>query len=241
MNENITVRGYVATDVRLTLAPSGLPIAGFRMCSTERRLDRSTGTWVDGHTNWYSVSMFRQLATNGALSIKKGDRVVIFGRLKVRPWAKEDGRSGTSVEIDAETAGHDLMWGTASFRRSSAEKVEKAEGQEPNPEPGEEVPEGVDPETGQILEPAGATGGSLPAGSGAGRKNGDGHKEPEGPGGREGGREGQDRWGSGQEPPDPGGPADAGGSRKLTASAGPARAARTDGTETPAGAGRAPF
>ena len=64
MTDIITVRGYVATDVRLTSAQSGLAVAGFRMCSTDRRFDRETNAWVDGHTNWYSVSMFRQLATN---------------------------------------------------------------------------------------------------------------------------------------------------------------------------------
>ncbi|MBJ2119965.1 single-stranded DNA-binding protein [Arthrobacter sp. MSA 4-2] len=156
MNETITVRGYVATEVRLALTPSGLPIAGFRMCTTERRYDREAGAWVDGHTNWYSVSMFRQLATNASASLKKGDRVVVFGRLKVRPWSKEDGRTGTSVEIDAESVGHDLMWGTAAYRRSSAEKTENTENIEKTQEPGDgtddAVPEGVDPATGQILD-----------------------------------------------------------------------------------------
>lgn len=130
MTDIITVRGYVATEVRLTLAQSGSPITGFRMCSTERRLDRETGTWVDGHTNWYSVSMFRQLATNAGASIKKGDRVIVSGRLKVRPWINADGRTGTSVEIDADTAGHDLMWGTANFRRTSADRSDPSAGAE---------------------------------------------------------------------------------------------------------------
>ncbi|CAA9246841.1 MAG: single-strand binding protein [uncultured Arthrobacter sp.] len=163
MSETITVRGYVATEVRLALTPTGLPIAGFRMCTTERRYDREAGAWVDGHTNWYSVSMFRQLATNASASLKKGDRVVVFGRLKVRPWATEDGRTGTSVEIDAESVGHDLMWGTAAYRRSSAEKIENTEKtQEPDDGADDAVPEGVDPATGQILAPdnLGAAGGS---------------------------------------------------------------------------------
>ncbi|WP_159801553.1 single-stranded DNA-binding protein [Arthrobacter zhaoguopingii] len=153
MNETITVRGYVATEVRLALTPSGLPIAGFRMCTTERRYDREAAAWVDGHTNWYSISMFRQLATNASASLKKGDRVVVYGRLKVRPWSTEDGRTGTSVEIDAESVGHDLMWGTAAFRRSSTEKTEKTEKtQEPGNGAHGPVPEGVDPATGQILD-----------------------------------------------------------------------------------------
>ncbi|WP_394253368.1 single-stranded DNA-binding protein [Arthrobacter pityocampae] len=155
MTDIITVRGYVATDVRLTSAQSGLAVAGFRMCSTDRRFDRETNAWVDGHTNWYSVSMFRQLATNAGASLKKGDRVIVTGRLKVRPWINADGRTGTSVDIDADTAGHDLMWGTANFRRTTADRSEAQ--QEAGPEdtagsvpPGDEVPDGVDPATGEL-------------------------------------------------------------------------------------------
>ncbi|RJU03233.1 single-stranded DNA-binding protein [Arthrobacter frigidicola] len=183
MSETITVRGYVATEVRLALTPTGLPIAGFRMCTTDRRYDREAGAWVDGHTNWYSVSMFRQLATNASASLKKGDRVVVFGRLKVRPWTTEDGRTGTSVEIDAESVGHDLMWGTAAYRRSSAEKTENTENTEKTQEPGDGaddvVPEGVDPATGQILD---APNNDAPVNLGAA----DGSDEESGPEGGEG-------------------------------------------------------
>jgi single-strand DNA-binding protein len=175
MNETITVRGYVATEVRLALTPSGLPIAGFRMCTTERRYDRVAAAWVDGHTNWYSVSMFRQLATNSSASLKKGDRVVVFGRLKVRPWSKDDGRTGTSVEIDAESVGHDLMWGTAAFRRSSAEKTENTEKtQDPGNGPDDAVPEGVDPATGQILDSLDDMGTAEGSDEGQGPEGGEG-------------------------------------------------------------------
>ncbi|MEC5198319.1 single-strand DNA-binding protein [Arthrobacter sp. PL16] len=159
MTDIITVRGYVATEVRVTLAQSGLPITGFRMCSTERRFDREANAWVDGHTNWYSVSMFRQLATNAGVSIKKGDRVIVTGRLKVRPWINADGRTGTSVEIDADTAGHDLMWGTANFRRTATDRAEApsvahADDQLVDPATQDSGPDGlpggVDPATGEI-------------------------------------------------------------------------------------------
>ncbi|MBG6180174.1 single-stranded DNA-binding protein [Arthrobacter sp. CAN_A1] len=122
MSDNITVRGYVATDMKSGVAESGLAYASFRMCSTERRFDRNTNTWADGQTNWYAISMFRQLATNAGVSIKKGDKVVVSGRLRVRPWIREDGRTGTSVDIDADTVGHDLMWGTAHFHRTSSDR-----------------------------------------------------------------------------------------------------------------------
>ncbi|MHA7276793.1 single-stranded DNA-binding protein [Arthrobacter sp. Hz1] len=123
MSDNITVRGYVATDMKSGVAESGLAYASFRMCSTERRFDRNSNSWTDGQTNWYAVSMFRQLATNAGVSIRKGDKVVVSGRLRVRPWILEDGRTGTSVDIDAETVGHDLMWGTAHFHRTSSDRA----------------------------------------------------------------------------------------------------------------------
>lgn len=150
MSDTITVRGYVATDVRSNTADSGLAIAGFRMCTTERRYDRDAGTWVDGQTNWFSVSLFRQLATNAAFSIHKGDRVVVTGRLKVRQWATDDGRSGTSVDIDAETVGHDLMWGTASYRRNVQERIETVPSGGDGAAQEDDLPENLDPLTGEL-------------------------------------------------------------------------------------------
>ena len=167
MTDIITVRGYVATEVRLTLAQSGLPITGFRMCSTERRFDRASNAWVDGHTNWYSVSMFRQLATNAGASIKKGDRVIVTGRLKIRPWINADGRTGTAVEIDADSAGHDLMWGTANFRRTAADRSETQGGTDDGPEGVSAeggIPEGVNVETGEVYD--GPSNDEVPAGAG---------------------------------------------------------------------------
>ncbi|WP_342024379.1 single-stranded DNA-binding protein [Arthrobacter citreus] len=150
MSDTITLRGYVATEVRSTTADSGLAIANFRMCTTERRYDREAGSWVDGQTNWYSVSLFRQLATNAAFSVHKGDRVIVTGRLKVRQWALDDGRSGTSVDVDAESIGHDLMWGTASYRRNVQDRAGAgASGQE---EPGtDDLPADLDVETGELV------------------------------------------------------------------------------------------
>lgn len=156
MSESITVRGYVATDLRNSTARSGLAIASFRMCSTERRLDRASGAWTDGHTNWYTVSLFRQLATNASVSIRKGDRVVVSGRLRVRPWINDEGKTGTTVEIDADTAGHDLMWGTAHFRRTGADRPTESAGGPAGGEAGQpvacEAPDGVDGDTGEILD-----------------------------------------------------------------------------------------
>lgn len=40
-----------------------------------------------------------------------------MGRLRVRDWDNGE-RAGTSVEIEAESIGHDLVWGSSTFVRT---------------------------------------------------------------------------------------------------------------------------
>jgi single-strand DNA-binding protein len=40
-----------------------------------------------------------------------------MGRLRVRDWDNGE-RAGTSVEIESETIGHDLVWGSSTFVRT---------------------------------------------------------------------------------------------------------------------------
>lgn len=117
MSESITVRGFVASEVRRHDTQSGDELATFRLGATERRFNRQQNTWEDGETNWYSVSCFRGLAKNVAVSLNKGEKVVVHGRLQIRPWTSSDGRAMTTVGIEALTVGHDLMWGISGYRR----------------------------------------------------------------------------------------------------------------------------
>lgn len=118
MSDTITITGNIATEPESR--QSGMtPIASFRVASTQRRIDKESGRWVDAHTNWYTVSAFRQLAVHALKSLHKGQRVIVTGRLKVRTWENASGK-GTSVDIDAEAIGHDLLWGTTDFRRDDS-------------------------------------------------------------------------------------------------------------------------
>jgi len=119
MTDTITLTGIIATDPRALVTQSGLSITSFRLASTQRRYDRVKGEWLDGETNWYTVTAFRQLAENVVGSLRKGQRVVVTGRLRIRSWESGD-RSGLTVEVDADAIGHDLTWGTSSFERRVA-------------------------------------------------------------------------------------------------------------------------
>ena len=117
MSEIVTVSGLVATTPRHLVTQDGLPITSFRMAASHRRFDRTANKWVDGETNWFTVTAFRQLAINSAGSISKGERVLVTGKLRVRDWDNGE-RAGTSVEVEAEALGHALTWGTAVFTRT---------------------------------------------------------------------------------------------------------------------------
>jgi len=117
MSELITVSGLVATTPRHLITADGLPITSFRLACSTRKFDRSLMKWVDGETNWFTITAFKQLAINTSSAISKGDRIVVSGKLRVRDWDNGE-RSGTSVEIEAEILGHDLNWGTSVFTRT---------------------------------------------------------------------------------------------------------------------------
>lgn len=126
MSDTITVTGLVATTPKHLVTSAGLAVTSFRLASNQRRFDRTTQKWVDGETNWYTVATFRQLAANVVISLQKGQRIVVTGRLRVRDWENDD-KKGRTIEIEAEALGHDLTWGTAAFTRSASASVAELE------------------------------------------------------------------------------------------------------------------
>ena len=121
MSEHLAVRGLIATTPRHIVSGDGLDIVSFRLVSASRRFDAESGSWKDDQTNWFSVSAFRKLAVNSASSLKKGDRIMALGRLKIRDWDNGE-RSGTSVEIDADAIGLDLNFAQGEEPRVPSEE-----------------------------------------------------------------------------------------------------------------------
>jgi single-strand DNA-binding protein len=117
MSDQYSVTGLVATTPRHLVTQDGLPITSFRLAASLRKFDRTLDRWVEAETNWFTITSFRQLAVNASMSISKGDRILVMGRLRVRDWDNGE-RAGTSVEIEAESIGHDLVWGSTTYTRT---------------------------------------------------------------------------------------------------------------------------
>lgn len=117
MSDRITVIGNIATEPEQRRTGSGIPVTSFRLASSQRYRDAQSGEWVDGMTNWYRISVFRALGENAFASLRKGQRVIVDGRLRLKEWEAGEKR-GIEIEIDADAIGPDLKWGTATFQRT---------------------------------------------------------------------------------------------------------------------------
>jgi single-strand DNA-binding protein len=119
---HVTFHGWVGNDVTHREV-NGISVVNLRVASTPRL--KRKGQWQDGDTTWYSVSAWRTLADNVRDSVRKGDAVIIHGRLRSESWAREDGQLSNTLVVDATLVGHDLCRGTSTFLRST--KQERAE------------------------------------------------------------------------------------------------------------------
>ncbi len=126
MNEAfVTFQGWVGNDVVHRETAQG-NVANFRVGSTPR-IRRRSGEWVDGPTSWFSVACWRALADHVRDSVRKGEPVLVHGRLRTDVWEREDGQSSVTHVVEASYVGHDLTRGTSVFVRAARPERPEAE------------------------------------------------------------------------------------------------------------------
>ncbi len=109
--------GHVGTDVDHRKVGSGTDLSTFRLAATPRRWDRAQRQHVDGTTNWITVQCWRALAVHVRDSIRRGDPVVVVGKLKTEQWTKDDVQNSRFI-LEATSVGHDLARGVSRFRKA---------------------------------------------------------------------------------------------------------------------------
>ena len=141
MNEaQVVLAGYVAREPKFRTTHNGYSYTSLRVGYTPRRMDRDSGEWSDGGTSFVTVTCWRGLADNVATCVRKGDPVLVKGKLQVRPYTDKDGAKRIAVEVEASSIGHDLNRGVANFRRAhrgtGETALERAASVAPPGEPG---------------------------------------------------------------------------------------------------------
>jgi single-strand DNA-binding protein len=101
MAATITLVGARAgKDPEIKFMQDGTAICSFSAALTERKKDGNE--WVDGTTTWYRISQFGRDAEATADNIKKGDKVIVTGRLTTSEFVNKDQQKVTVLEIRAD-------------------------------------------------------------------------------------------------------------------------------------------
>jgi single-strand DNA-binding protein len=116
---HVILVGNLTADPSLKSVPSGAKVCNFRIGVTPRWRDKESGQWRDGDSMFYGVDCWRALAENANDTLRKGDRVVVVGRLRQNSWTSPEGQERSSVEVEAETVGPDLNRHVAILRKVS--------------------------------------------------------------------------------------------------------------------------
>jgi single-strand DNA-binding protein len=102
----IALSGHLGGDPELRYTPNGVAVCDIRVATTPRR--QVGDDWQDRETQWFKVACWRQTAEHVAASFKKGDRVVVHGKLLQESYEKRDGTTGVTLVVDPTFVGADL-------------------------------------------------------------------------------------------------------------------------------------
>ena len=106
---NIAFEGILLNDPDLRFTGSGFAVCTMRVAVNDRKQDEN-GNWVNGDSVYFTVTAWRKMAENAAESLRKGDLVVVNGRMKVSTWEDKEGKERTTQEVDALSLGLSLRF-----------------------------------------------------------------------------------------------------------------------------------
>lgn len=110
----VTIQGTVATAPVLTRQEGKKPYCRFRVAASYGQM--VSGSWVNYDTLWFTAKAWADLAEHLAQSFKRGDPVILCGRLGEDHWMRS-GQRVSSMVLHLHCAGHDLTRGEAHYTK----------------------------------------------------------------------------------------------------------------------------
>ena len=111
-----TIVGNLTRDPEIRYTRDGQATTSLSVAVNRRWQDRITQEWEES-TSFFDVVCWRDLAENVALSLTKGARVVVTGRLEQRSWESDEGEKRSKVEIVADEIGASLRFATVDIHK----------------------------------------------------------------------------------------------------------------------------
>lgn len=118
----ITVVGNLTADPELRFTSGGAAVANFTVASTPRIYDKLAKEWKDGDALFLRCNIWRDTAENLTESLKRGDRVIVTGRLKQRSFETKEGEKRTVFEVEVDEVGPSLRYATAKVAKTAPSK-----------------------------------------------------------------------------------------------------------------------
>lgn len=114
----IKLTGWVTKDPKLRRTNGDqTAVCTIRIGTANRWPDKVTGDWREGPPSYFDVVCWRSLAENVAASLRKGHMITIHGTFRNRVWTDKDDNSRTTLEITANSVGHEMAYGWSHFNR----------------------------------------------------------------------------------------------------------------------------
>ncbi|MCD8101966.1 MAG: single-stranded DNA-binding protein [Alistipes sp.] len=101
MINKVILVGNVGADPEVRTLESGVKVARIRLATTERIYNRQTQEARE-HTEWHTVTLWRNMADTADRFVRKGSQIYIEGRIRSNEWTGNDGAKRYGIEIMAD-------------------------------------------------------------------------------------------------------------------------------------------
>lgn len=96
----VALSGNLTRDPELRTLPSGATLCQLRIASNERNKNQN-GDWED-RPMYFDITIWKGMGEWVSNNVKKGDQIVVHGRLRWREWG-EEGSKRQAVDITADS------------------------------------------------------------------------------------------------------------------------------------------
>lgn len=113
---NVNIVGNLTRDPELKFLDSGSAVTNFGVAVNRKY--KKDGQEVE-EVCFIDCVAWQSLAENVCASLKKGDRVLVSGRLDQRSWETTAGDKRTKVELSADEVSPSLRWAECKVKKTS--------------------------------------------------------------------------------------------------------------------------
>ena len=99
MSFPVTFKARLGADPEMVTGSNGSAVTRMRVVTNGRRM--VDGDWQDIDTSWWQVTAFGRQAEAAAEQLRKGDLIIVTGKIKQREWEK-DGVKRVTAEVAAD-------------------------------------------------------------------------------------------------------------------------------------------